>query len=54
MAEKIEQDIMNSVVSNAFSFGQSEGDEKNSEDSIEKMTTCDDEGVIIRIKNWKI
>jgi hypothetical protein len=51
LAEKIEQDIMNSVVSNAFSFGKSEGDEKNSEDSIEKMTTCDDEGVIIRIKN---
>ena len=51
LAEKIEQDIMNGISSNSFNFGKNDSDEKYSEDSIEKMTTCDDEGAIIRIKN---
>ena len=52
LAEKIDQDADNGLYSESFSFGpESENKSKILDDPLEKMTSCDDEGVIIRIKN---
>ena len=52
LAEKIDQDADNGIYSESFSFGpESENKSKILDDPLEKMTSCDDEGVIIRIKN---
>tara|TARA_B100001248_G_C27398076_1_gene467285 strand:- start:541 stop:2367 length:1827 start_codon:yes stop_codon:yes gene_type:complete len=52
LAEKIDQDTDNGISSESFSFGpEPENKSKILDDPLEKMTSCDDEGVIIRIKN---
>ena len=53
VAEKIDQEIMQEIGSNKFSFSHDDNEieKSNSNDSLDNMTSCEDEGVIIRIKN---
>tara|TARA_E500000178_G_C17032933_1_gene761596 strand:+ start:2669 stop:4495 length:1827 start_codon:yes stop_codon:yes gene_type:complete len=52
LAERIDQDADQGISSESISLGpESENKYKILDDPLEKMTSCDDEGVIIRIKN---
>ena len=51
IAEKINQEIIQEIGSNKFSFSEQDNEMDKSNDSLDNMTSCEDEGIIIRIKN---